>query len=365
MNREKAAPDFSATYGEARERFQQLAQTTATLTESYQHPLSGPAGESLSTDVALIGPRHARRQLVLISGTHGAELLPGSACQLSVLHKQHADDLPEDTALLLIHAINPHGAAWRSRYTEEGVDLNRNFVDHHQAYPANPDYVRLHQALNCRAVCGAEREQAEQAIAAFCQAHGQARYINALCQGQYTHPSGVGFGGHQATWSNRLLHQILAEHSGSARDMAVIDYHSGLGQYGEGMLICRHQQGSTALHRCEQWLGGELVATARLERQPYAVLGNVCSGIAAAMPKAMVSAVVLEFGSYPLEQLARIFCQHALLLDEAGHRRADRDAVREEIEAFFNPQDRQWQNRVLAQSQALVAKLLQGLQGLA
>jgi hypothetical protein len=83
----------------------------------------------LRTDVARIGPDAAARVLVLISGTHGVEGFCGSACRTAAVSLSLFDDLPSQTAVILIHAINPFGFAFLRRVTEANVDLNRNCVD--------------------------------------------------------------------------------------------------------------------------------------------------------------------------------------------------------------------------------------------
>ena len=87
---------FSPTYAEARKRF--LAAAGANLAGSYPHPLKGPDGGDLATDVARLGPTDARRVLVLESGTHGAEGFCGSAILLALLKSPPA--LAPDTAIL-------------------------------------------------------------------------------------------------------------------------------------------------------------------------------------------------------------------------------------------------------------------------
>jgi len=42
--------------------------------------------------------------------------------------------------IVFVHAANPHDMAWYRRVTEEGIDLNRNFVDCDQPLPANPSF---------------------------------------------------------------------------------------------------------------------------------------------------------------------------------------------------------------------------------
>src|SRR5690606_34484695 len=106
---------FSNTYAEAKERFLAAARKRNIPIKSYPHPLTGPSGEALSTDVALIGPAHASRILILESSLHGVEGYPGSALQLGALEEI---DLPTDgdVALLLVHARSEeHTSALQSR----------------------------------------------------------------------------------------------------------------------------------------------------------------------------------------------------------------------------------------------------------
>ena len=43
-------------------------------------------------------------------------------------------------ALVFVHAINPHGFAWRRRWNENNVDLNRNFLKAGWEPDADPRY---------------------------------------------------------------------------------------------------------------------------------------------------------------------------------------------------------------------------------
>ena len=58
------------------------------------------------------------------------ENVVGSAVQLAWLSQRHRTlSVPEDAAIVLVHALNPFGFAWRRRWNENKVDLNRNFLD--------------------------------------------------------------------------------------------------------------------------------------------------------------------------------------------------------------------------------------------
>lgn len=51
---------FSASYGQAREKFLAACSAHGITPGAYENPQSGPAGEVLATDVAWFGPQDAR-----------------------------------------------------------------------------------------------------------------------------------------------------------------------------------------------------------------------------------------------------------------------------------------------------------------
>ena len=138
---------FSGDCVAARARFLEAAKAAGARLGSHVNPAPGPNGEALATDTAWLGPPEAERVLVTISATHGAEGFCGSAVQAGWFESGLYREAPPGLALLLIHAINPHGFAWLRRVTEDNVDLNRNFVDHDAPYPVNQGYDQLHEAL--------------------------------------------------------------------------------------------------------------------------------------------------------------------------------------------------------------------------
>ena len=117
---------FSADFAAARAKFLAACTLRGLAPQTHLHPLAGAHGEMLATDVVRIGPDDAARLLVLTSGVHGVELFAGAGCQIDWLLTHPADALPRDTAVVLVHAINPWGASWLRRYTEDNVDLCRN-----------------------------------------------------------------------------------------------------------------------------------------------------------------------------------------------------------------------------------------------
>ena len=136
---EAARRAFPDCYVAARARFLALAPQA----RAYPSPATGPAGEALFTDAAWFGAADARKLLVTVSAFHGVEGYCGSACQLDWIAQGGPASLGADEAVLVVHAINPYGYAWDRRVTEEGCDLNRNFVDFDALLPHNDAYDAL------------------------------------------------------------------------------------------------------------------------------------------------------------------------------------------------------------------------------
>src|SRR5262245_44802547 len=92
---------FSASYSEARDKFLSAARIAGAVTHRYDNPAKGPGGESLSTDVAWLGPEEAAKVVVILSSTHGVEGYCGSGSQVDWLASVGAAGLPTGTAALL------------------------------------------------------------------------------------------------------------------------------------------------------------------------------------------------------------------------------------------------------------------------
>src|SRR5579864_5106691 len=252
-----AAQRFSKDYGAARRQFLALAEKARLPLKSYGNPHTSPAGEPLATDVALQGPASAPKLLVTISATHGVEGFCGSGCQADWLTETAGTALPSGIAILHVHAINPYGFAWLRRGTEENVDLNRNFIDFSRnELPENPEYDALADAFVPASLDPAVVAAGEARIRAFREQHGERALQKARGGGQYKHPTGMFYGGIAPTWARQTLEQIFADYDlASRRQVAVIDYHTGLGPYGYGELICDHNPGTPNIETALRWYG--------------------------------------------------------------------------------------------------------------
>lgn len=353
---------FSPDYASARERFRSAAARAAASPMSFELPdQRGPSGETLSLDIARLGAQEAQSALLVIAGTHGVEGLAGSGCLVGLLEDRLHGALSASGCLLLLHAINPYGFAWLRRVTEEGVDLNRNFVDFSKPLPPSAAYERLHDWLVPKAWEGDVRNAADAALNAHAQQHGMAALQAAITAGQYTRPGGLFYGGAQQTWSARMLLRTLREVlPPTVRRLAVLDLHTGLGPpaYGEPILDAGDPK---ARERALQWYGPDVRDLSAGESVSARLTGTMARGIEQARPELELTFIGLEFGTRPvMEVLTALRADHWLHL----HGKADSDTgvqIRQQMRAAFYSDSTAWQAAVYGRTADLAFRALRGL----
>jgi Protein of unknown function (DUF2817) len=356
-------PWFASDYPSARANFQQAARAAGREVETIEHPLRGPAGETLACDVVLLGPADASKVLFLTSGMHGPELYCGSGVQCALLALCLVDPLPPDMAVVLVHAINPWGSAHVRRMTENNVDPCRNFIDFDRPLPANTAYERLHPHLGFDSRPGPQGDEARSALAAVRAELGSSAYQTALMSGQYIHPDGFSFGGTAPEWTNRTMTALLQRHAGDAAKVAAIDLHSGVGPWGYGLAVVVHE--GEALARARRWYGNWLLAPNDPDSgsgDGYRVTGHSCEGYARALPGSEVTAMVLEFGTYAPDRFAKAMTDdHWLTFHGKGASPADHAAIKSELAGLFNPDDAEWRAAVWDRSRQAIRQAIAGL----
>ena len=357
MREPDPAPSYSLGFADLRRNFQTAARCVNAELFEYPHPLHGPDGETLVTDVALLGRRDASKLLVLISGTHGVEGQFGSACQSAWLTQNHPWRLPEDLAVLVIHLINPWGTAWSRRVNEDNVDLNRNFIDWTAPPPGCDKYRALHRALAYREWEGPERDNADEALDAAEKALGGHAGMAAIVEaGQYEFPDGLYYGGEGPTWSNRTLHEILATFASQARQAIVFDLHTGAGPYGYPALLSVAEVDHAGLAWGESVFGPALsvVLTGKDATTDTGIAatatGYVSDAVRKAMPEACVLPLVVECGTLKGEDVL-----DAVVADNWLHLYGKVDShlgerIKSALRSAFIPEDLDWQRNCLATS---------------
>lgn len=348
---------FPESYFVARASFLERSKACPQLETQLSIAVSAAADlktTALASEIAWLGPADADKVLVLISATHGVEGFAGAAVQNDLFARIATGyALPADCAVLLVFALNPYGFAHYRRCDEQGIDLNRNFVDFSQPLPANPGYQRLQDAIYSD-----DRREREQIFQRYAKDWGQTEFEVAISGGQYSDPQGPFFGGHEVAHGRRVIEQLSEHFQLASRELAVVDLHTGLGAYGHGEIINDHPPESAAYGIARRWYGASVTAPAMGTSSSVLKQGLLDYHWHAFMAE-RGCCVTLEFGSYATERLFEVILQ-----DHRVWQQADTEAITASAKAMFEhfcPEDSYWRELVLIKSRQVIQQALDGL----
>ena len=363
------ADDFPSTYAASRARLleglHRLTPRHDVLVDSRALDARGPDGGTLALDFALVGARRPRHALVLSCGTHGVEARVGAAIQHHVIEQVLPRlRLAPDTAIVLQHANNPYGFAWGRRVNESNVDVNRNFLARFDATPSDPDYERLNDVLNPPDLDPAAEAARWAQVEAFVAAHGERRFQQVALGGQYLHPRGMQYGGARREQGTAHLLALVAEHLADARTVHWLDFHTGLGAFGD----CEVVTGAPADSDCYRYSTGVFPGWVKSASSGESVStplnGLLDRGIEAALPPGCRFGFGFpEFGTYEPMRVIR-----AMRADNWLHAHGDPSdttgrAIRAEILEVFGPASPDWRRRTVGTGLQLVDLALDALPG--
>ena len=346
---------FSPDYITARRRFGEAVTARDGRLDSLNVSAKGPAGEDLAIDIGWFGASNPRYVLVHSSGLHGVEAFAGSAIQLQWLEEGVAM-LPENAAVVLVHALNPYGMAWLRRFNEKNVDLNRNFrdsIDENAIVPSH--WQEVDAFLNPPTPPSEDHFYLRAAW--LVMRYGLPRLKQAVAGGQHLNPKGLFFSGHTMEEGPAKFQAFLAKRLADAKRIVAIDVHTGLGRFGQDRLLVdaapeRHTVNRTmfgAYGKRVQRLNGDSVA--------YPVRGAQHDMYYRLFPNAEIYFATQEFGTYhPLRVVKALREENRWhLYGTGGIAHLSKKAL---VEAF-NPKDPKWRTAVLRRGDEVIRQGLQ------
>lgn len=338
---------FSPDYATARTRFRSGVLANGGQIESILLDAKGPGESDLTIDVGWFGSPAPRRAFIHSSGLHGVEGFAGSAIQLQWL-EAGMPQLPRDSAIAIVHAMNPFGMAWLRRANENNVDLNHNFLPADEEYAGAPEcYASLNSFLNpesppardffpLRAACRMLR-------------HGLPAFRRAITEGQYDFPLGLFFGGKRHEQSVRRFQLYISERLAGADRLVVVDLHTGEGSFGEDSLLVDGAGERTASAAEMQQAYGDRVRTIG----PVPTRGALDGLYLRMFPAATVCFATQKFGACsPLRALSALRSENRAHYYDGV---LDHPARAQLLETFC-PSGLKWREKVLTRGKEVIAQ---------
>jgi hypothetical protein len=352
-------------YLESRSRFNQLAKNIGVTPRSFFLDAQADEGLRLSTDTAYLGAANARTIVIIASGTHGVEGYAGAACQFRFMQAWRARYAHGDIAYLLVHAVNPWGYLHDRRVTQEGVDLNRNFVDFPmpaQAPSLPSPYSAYHRLLlsDFKPMPAGLRNELRLFSSALTGKRRKAMQ-SAITGGQYDHADGLFYGGSAPTQSRLVWERIIRTYAAKRESAFLLDIHTGLGKRGTGELISYLPPSSSDFQRMSDWFGGSLASMASGDSVSAAVSGILTAGFDRSIA-GQSYAVGLEFGTR-----SALVVLNAMRADHWYRNNADRlpgkyrEWARRKMKRAFCVSDVQWHEQITARFDQVMQQIVKGI----
>ena len=352
---------FAQSYAEARSKFLAAAGAAGLAVQSHAHPLRGRDGEALAIDVARFGAADAPAMLLISSACHGVEGFCGSGVQNALLDGPsfHATAQDAGVAVLYIHALNPHGFSWWRRTTHENVDLNRNWQDFSQPLPHNADYDELAHLLV--PPTWPPGPDVDAALAAFVAKRGAMALQTAVSAGQYSHPTGVFYGGRSPTWSRQLLGHVLDEHGRRCHRLGWIDLHTGLGPNGYAERINANREDAAALARARAWWGADVTSIHDGSSTSALITGMIWGAVFEHCPQAQYTGIALEYGTQAVTEVIDALRADQWLENHPEAPAEQRHNIKKQLrDAFYTDTDA-WKQRIVEQGRDAAMQAVRGL----
>jgi len=303
---------------------------------------------------------------------HGIEGYVGTAV-LQRMIDQHLDTLnPADTALLLVHALNPWGMAHFRRTNASNVDLNRNFMlDSGDFDPAlNVDYSALAGVLHPQGAAQIGWRAALLFLARLVSVLlplGYARFKHALLLGQYAFPQGIFYGGQalqaETQWYQGLFREMISRYE----QILHLDMHSGYGPRYQMSVVNSNLESRTSQVLEALYQYPQVVNTSVDEF--YAIQGDLIDYeyrvVQRVAPNLRFYATAFEFGTLGESPLASVQSMWTAILENQAHwygtvSDAAHVRIQKRFRQLYYPQEKDWQMKAIQDADQAVSGILRG-----
>lgn len=293
----------------ARNRFLAACSLAGAATTAYRKPGSvGKDSDECWIDIARLGTPDASGVLVLACGLNGEEGNCGSTIMTEWLSSGHQRDIPGDVGLIMLHAILPATFATGSA-------------------PA-PDKTP-------------QRSWSDNVLSAAARRFASYAELTGKKTGSDTAASVTP--APETNWMEAASNVIVEEVIEHARNVTVLEFHTGLRPFGEIAIASCHSATSDASGRLKKWFDDDV------EIDEPAILDIFALGFGTHLTELSLTAAHVEFGVYTIGGILSL---------DAHKTTAERHA---DVRSMFSPDSDEWRDHISAKGVQIVARALAGL----
>jgi hypothetical protein len=227
--------------------------------------------------------------------------------------------------------------------------------------PANPAYDEISGDLCPSDWSAGAQQETWQRLQAWIGRHGFAAFQKAVSGGQWTHPTGLFYGGRRASWSRDTLTGIVTANLARVARISVLDFHTGLGPYGYAEPIIGQRRADLAFIRARSWIGAGAKSLYGDGSVSAEIKGDGLTALPRLLPHAMVDAIALECGIRPIIEVAQALRADAWLHAHGDPLSEAAKPIKHMIRAAFHSDDPLWQGMALGQGIAACHAAIGGL----
>jgi hypothetical protein len=237
-------------------------------------------------------------------------------------------------------------------------------MDHGTELRPNPLYAELFGLLFTEEMNEHVLDDVMAEFYAFVDRHDPVDAMTAMGGGQRSHPTGTLYCGREPSWSTRNL-QAMAEHYlQSAKKIALIDWHTGLGDFGKATVLDHGYTGAEAAAWAGTWWAGHGPNAELSDSAQPVFVGHASTGLADELRwrGATVAETVVELGTFANKGVLMALLIDRWLRFECKDRSAPH-AVRLEtqMKERLNPSNPEWREAVLGEMETLYSQTIAGL----
>ena len=242
--------------------------------------------------------------------------------------------------------VNPWGCAWDRQVNEDNVDIFRNLVYGEEPAPPNPEYDEIDAFINPTEWAGPVKEKADADRDKYVAEHGLEKLLWAVRRGQHNHPKGLTFHGTEPTWSRITIENIVKRNLARARKIVGVDLHTGIGGYGETVVVSYNEEESERGRTLVDWYGD--VYFLGEDTDPLLPKHKVMSleALAPVLPNAEIYGFGVEWGGEPYGEDDYEVSRHMNYLQNYGDLSAEEaKASRCRYRSLFYGETNEWRKK--------------------